>query len=379
MAGDSSSKTEKPTPKKLRDARREGQIARSPDVSWLGILVSSFILEHTARAVMRDARELMIAATLVIQHPENAGALAILAKGLRACLFDSLPLALTIMVIGVASTAAQGGVNVSAKKLKPKMERVNPFKGLKRMFGMNSVWELVKQLAKSAVVALLVWRAVKKIMPVLVGAGHLQLDRVVNTVVSASMGMLRITAMAALVLAAADYAVQWKRTRKQLMMSHKEVTDEHKQSEGDPQLKAALRSRAYALSRNRMMADVATADVVLVNPTHVAVALKYDAARGAPRVVAKGAGVLAARIRAIASEKRVPLVEDVPLARALHKSCKVGQEIPAELYTAVARVLAFVMSLRARGSAAGVHRVRPPQLTQAPGRPPPLVGKRPSR
>jgi flagellar biosynthetic protein FlhB len=372
MAGDSSSKTEKPTPKKLKDARREGQIARSPDVSaWLGILVASFILEHTARAVMRDARELMIAATLLIHQPETAGALAILGKGLRACLLDSLPLALTMVVIGIASTGAQGGIHVSAKKLKPKMERVNPLKGLKRMLGMQSVWELVKQLTKSAVVAILVWRAVKKTMPVLVGSGHLALDQVVNTVVSAAMGMLRITAMAALVLAAADYAVQWKRTRKQLMMSHKEVTDEHKQAEGDPHMKGAIRSRALALSRNRMMADVADADVVLVNPTHVAVALKYDAARGAPRVIAKGAGVLAARIRKIASENRVPLVEDVPLARALHKSCKVGQEIPAELYTAVARVLAFVMSLRAKGSAAGTHRVpRPRQLTQAPAQQP---------
>jgi flagellar biosynthetic protein FlhB len=140
-------------------------------------------------------------------------------------------------------------------------------------------------------------------------------------------------------------------------MSLYEVKQEHKQSEGDPQLKGAIRSRQIAMSRNRMMADIATADVVLVNPTHVAVALRYDPAKGAPRVVAKGQGNIAAKIRELAEQNRVPMVQDVPLARALHKACEVGQEVPAEMYTAVATVLAFVMALKSKGSAAGTHRV----------------------
>jgi flagellar biosynthetic protein FlhB len=139
-------------------------------------------------------------------------------------------------------------------------------------------------------------------------------------------------------------------------MSKHEVKREMKQSEGDPHMKGAIRARARALSRNRMMAAVGEADVLLVNPTHVAVALKYDALSGAPRVVAKGAGVVAARLRQLATEHRVPMVEDVPLARSLHKACEIGQEIPPEMYTAVARVLAFVLSLKSRGSAAGLHR-----------------------
>jgi flagellar biosynthetic protein FlhB len=365
VAADSSSKTEKPTPKKLKDARKQGQIARSPDVSaWAGILASSYVLEHTAQATMRDARELLISGTAMIQNPDPQTAINILGAGLRASVVDTLPLALTLLIVGVAMTGAQGGIYLSASKLKPKMERINVLKGLKRMLGMNSLWELFKQLAKSTVVAILAWRAVSHVMPILVGSGRLPLDQVVVAVVHSALSMIRIAAVASLVLAAADYAVQKKRTTKQLMMSHKEVTDEHKQSEGDPQLKGTLRARALALSRNRMMSDVGDADVVLVNPTHVAVALKYDATRGAPRVVAKGAGVLAARIRKIATEKRVPMVEDVVLARALHKSCKVGQEIPAEMYTAVARVLAFVMSLRARGSAAGLHHTPRPRTLE---------------
>jgi flagellar biosynthetic protein FlhB len=139
-------------------------------------------------------------------------------------------------------------------------------------------------------------------------------------------------------------------------MSKDEVKQEHKQSEGDPQLKGAIRSRQLAASRNRMMADVMTADVVLVNPTHVAVALRYDAERGAPRVVARGAGVIAAAIRERAGEARVPLVRDVPLARALYSSTTVGQEIPAELFAAVAQVLAYVISRRSRGQSGGEHR-----------------------
>ena len=155
-----------------------------------------------------------------------------------------------------------------------------------------------------------------------------------------------------------------KRLMKQLRMTHQEMKDENKQSEGDPNLKGAIRSKQLAVSRNRMMSEIVSADVVLVNPTHVAVALRYEQGRGAPRVVAKGSGHVAARIRERAAEHRVPMVEDVPLARALHAACEVGQEIPAEVYTAVARVLAFVLGLRARGSAAGTHRV--PAQTAAP-------------
>jgi flagellar biosynthesis protein FlhB len=159
-------------------------------------------------------------------------------------------------------------------------------------------------------------------------------------------------------------------------MTKKEVRDEHKQSEGDPHVKGQIRSRQMAAARSRMMAAVPEADVVLVNPTHVAVALRYDPAKGTPRVVAKGAGLVATRIRELAEANRVTLVEDIPLARALHAGCEVGQEIPPQLYQAVAQVLAFVLSLRAAGVPAGRHR------TPRTGEPLPEVpraGRRPPR
>jgi flagellar biosynthesis protein FlhB len=188
-----------------------------------------------------------------------------------------------------------------------------------------------------------------------------------------ALALIRNVAVAGVVLAAADYLVQRHRVGKQTKMSKDDVKQEHKQSEGDPQLKGAIRSRQLAASRNRMMADIPTADVVLVNPTHVAVALRYDPDKGAPRVVARGAGVIAAAIRERAGEARVPLVRDVPLARALYSSTTVGQEIPAELFAAVAQVLAFVISRRSRGQRGGEHRSPRPEGELAA---PPRIGHR---
>ncbi len=159
-------------------------------------------------------------------------------------------------------------------------------------------------------------------------------------------------------MAMADFAVVRRRNNKSLKMSKHEIKEEMKSTEGNPLLRGAIRSRAMAISRNRMIADVATADVVMLNPTHIAVALRYEPGKGAPRVVAKGGDHVAARIREVAQPARVPMVEDVPLARTLYQVVDIGAEIPGDLFEAVARVLAFIMTLRSRGSASGVHTVR---------------------
>lgn len=163
---------------------------------------------------------------------------------------------------------------------------------------------------------------------------------------------MRSAVVAGLILAAIDVFVVMRRNRKRTRMTKKEVKDENKSSEGDPLIRSQRRSRQLAMSRNRMMAAIVDADVVLVNPTHFAIALKYEPGKSAPRVVAKGAGVIALKIRERAETDRVPIVKDIPLTRALHSACDLGQEIPVELYNAVARVLAFVLALRTRGSAA---------------------------
>jgi flagellar biosynthetic protein FlhB len=352
-----SEKTEQPTEQKLKKAKAEGQIGRTPDISaWFGMLAASIMLPKTLGKAMEHAEELMAKIPETVANPDPQLALGILKDGLFSAFWAVLPLAMVMMGVGIAAAGAQGGIRVATKLFIPKFNRLNPWPGLKKMLGPQSLWEGVKALVKTTVLGLVLWMTMKDIVPLLMTAGRLQLGSLLAVVNDATLTLIRAASAAGIVMAAADYFVVRKRTNKQLRMTKDEVKREHKNSDGDPHVKAQIRAKQMAMARNRQMADVPTADVVLVNPTHVAVALRYDPAKGAPRVVAKGTGVIAAKIRDLATEHRIPMVQDVPLARALNSGCEVGQEIPAEFYGAVAKVLAFVMSLKARGSAAGTHR-----------------------
>jgi flagellar biosynthetic protein FlhB len=360
MSGDKSQKTEKPTARKLKDAKRDGQIARTPELgSWLGMLVAIYLCRITVARTVQAARTLFLDSAGVIAHPDPGSALHLLGAGLMKGALAVAPLAFGVLVVGFAASAAQGGVHVSAKSFKPKLDHLNPLKGIKKVFGVRGVWEVSKALVRTAILAGLLYRTVKSVVPLTQTGTVVPLDTTLHELGKAVFGFARTAATTGLLLAAADYAYQYKRTRGALKMTKHEVKEEYKNAEGDPRMRSAIRSRQMAMRRVRMMRDVATADVVLVNPTHVAVALKYETGRGAPRVVAKGAGAVAARIRAEAESHRVPMVEDIPLARAIYRVCDIGQEIPQEIFMAVARVLAFVFALRRRGSAAGTHH-RPP-------------------
>jgi flagellar biosynthetic protein FlhB len=366
----SGEKTEKPTPQKRRKARRDGQIARSADVgAWLGMLAASFLLPMTISRAAAQGRALLAHLPGMVARPDAERAVSVLGEGLRGAVLTVAPLALCLLVLGVVAAAAQGGLHMATKLMMPKFSRVNPFSGIKRTLGPQAWWEGVKALVKSVALGAVLYTTLGGLVPLLMAAGTIPFEVLLGTIGDGMLTLMRTAAAAGLVMAAADYLVVRRRTGKQLRMSKQEVKEEHKRSEGDPQLKGAIRQRQMAISRNRMMAELPTADVVLVNPTHVAVALRYDAARGAPRVVAKGAGTVARRIREVAMDNRIPLVQDVPLARSLHAACDLGAEIPPELYGAVARVLAFVLGLKARGSAAGTHRAPDPTSTTAPSRP----------
>ncbi|GAA1794818.1 EscU/YscU/HrcU family type III secretion system export apparatus switch protein [Planosporangium flavigriseum] len=358
----SGEKTEKPTEKKKREARKEGQIARTPDLgSWGGLLVASMLLPMLVRNIMDTTEKLFVQCTAVISDPDPGKAMKLLVTGLTDGAMTVAPLAFAMMATAIIAAAAQGALRPSSKLLKPDVKRLNPFTGIKKTFGPQALWEAVKVTAKTAVLGTVLYLQLRTMLPGLVTAASMPLPALLKLIADAILALFRTAAAAGLVIAVADYAMSRRRTNKQLKMSKHEVKQEHKQQEGDPLLKGAIRSRQMAMSRQRMMSDLAKADVVLVNPTHVAVALRYDPSKGAPRVVAKGAGAIAARIREVAAEKRIPMVQDVPLARALYKACDLGSEIPPELYSAVARVLAFVMTLKTRGSAAGLHRA--PALT----------------
>jgi flagellar biosynthetic protein FlhB len=303
-------------------------------------------------------RRLMAESTAGFQDPTAATARRVLSDGLTGIAGVLAPLAISGLLVALVAASAQGGVHFASKKLKPDFKHLNPLQGLKRMFGMQTLWEAAKSILKTTVCALVLWIAVRRMLPHLALSGGLSLNSILGSTSQAIVTMIRLAAVAGVAIGLADYVVARRRTEKSIKMTKHDVKQEHKQSEGDPNVRSAIRSRQIRMSRNRMMADIATADVVVVNPTHVAVALKYEPLRGAPRVVAKGAGAVAAKIRERATEHRVPMVEDVPLARAIYTSCEIGQEVPAELFQAVARVLALVMSLKRRGSAAGLHRSR---------------------
>jgi flagellar biosynthetic protein FlhB len=355
--GPGGEKTEKPTAQRLKKARKDGQIPRTQELgTWLGMATASVLLPMIASKGFEEVQKLFLQIRAVADKPEVPAIAALLGQALTAFLTTVLPLALGLMVVGVLASAAQGGVTFATKGMKPTLKKFNPATGLKRMFGTQGLWEVVKALIKTVALGTVVIITSDRAQTLVSAAGAMPLSAVIDVFVDSAILMFRVVALTGLIIAVADYVVVRQKMMKQLKMSRYEITQEHKQSDGDPHMKGQRRAVALAMSRNRMMSDVAQADVLLVNPTHVAVALKYEAAKGAPRVVAKGAGEVAAKLRAIAAENRVPMVQDIPLARALHASCELGQEVPPQLFTAVARVLAFVMHLGVRGVRGGMHR-----------------------
>lgn len=371
MASPGEEKTEKPTPKKRREARKEGRIARTPDLGgWLSVLVLGLAVGPLLGREIGAWRALIETSLRAAERPSVPLALQLLGNGARHAFVTVLVVAGIVAVVGVASAVAQGGMIFSPKLVKPSLKKLDPIQGFKKVFGPKALWDGAKMLLKSAVVALLGMLAVRSVMP-LVG-GLVPIDVTIDMVHAKGIELMRNAALAALVMAAVDYAVQRRRVNKQMRMSKSEVKQEYKQSEGDPLVKNAIRARQLAAARNRMIADIPKADVVLTNPTHVAVAIRYSG-QASPKVVARGAGAVAARIREMATEARVPLVQDVPLARALYRSTEVGQEIPRELWTAVAQVLAFVISRRRAGQYGGQHRS---PRTDQPLPAVPLAGRR---
>jgi flagellar biosynthetic protein FlhB len=348
-------KTEAPTPKKKREARKKGQIAKSPDITmWAQILVAGVVLKFTVTKAAHVFSDLLDQIGNTMRHPEPGVAMGLFGEALLDSAILCAPLAGAMAVVGVIGAIAQGGVVVNGGAIKPKAERINIAKGLKRQFSMQSVWQATKTLLKTAVLTYVCWGPLWNTTKAIVGVGQPDIGSVFLDIGVSASGMIQKVAVAGLILGALDYAIARRKINKGMRMTKHEVKQEARQSEGDPQMKAQIRSRQQQISRNRMMAAIADSTVVVVNPTHVAVALKYDQATGAPTVVAKGRCETAARIRARAEEHGVPIVRDVPLARAIESTCALGQEIPSELYEAVARLLAFVFTLSRAPGMGGV-------------------------
>ena len=355
---DAQERTEQATDKRMKEAREKGRLSKSMDLTaWVGVGAASVMLPFTIDLGTRAGIDQVFTIRSIIENPDPAAALQALGDGLGSILATIGPLLAVAAIAIVGAAAAQGGVHL--KKLEGKYEQFNIVKGVGRVFGMRALWEGAKTLLKSAVVAVGLYLVIQGLMPVLLTAGSMSLTALLGAAMGGASGLLQAAVGAGLVLAGLDVLVVMRRNRKQTRMTKREVRDEQKNSDGDPLIRSQRRSRQLAMSRNRMIAAIGSSDVVLVNPTHIAIALKYEPGKSAPRVVAKGSGTIAQRIREKAEEERVPIVKDIPLARALHAGCQLGDEIPVDLYNQVARVLAFVMSLKARGSAYGTHTMTP--------------------
>lgn len=346
---DTSSKTEKATPQRVKKARKEGQIARSPELtSWLGLLVSIYMLEMTFKRGNQFIMELWRSTGEAMTLADERVMLRLFGQGMWGVITTVGPLMIALFALAIVGNVAQVGFVLTSKPMKPKLSRLNPFAGIKKMFSPHTGWEMLKSLLKILILGGVAWSTLAGLVPQLTQGGPYSVWQVVAVTGKASLDFGRTAAIMGLVLATTDFIMQKRRINKSLKMSKQEIKEEGRAAEGDPHMKGAIRSKQRQMSANRMMAAVSKADVVLVNPTHIAIALSYESTRGAPRVVAMGAGAVATKIREEAQKHNVPMVEDKPLARTIYKVCDVGDEIPANLFEAVARLLAFIFSLKQR-------------------------------
>ncbi|ROQ37360.1 flagellar biosynthetic protein FlhB [Frondihabitans sp. PhB188] len=355
MADETGEKTEDATEKRMKEVHGKGQLSKSTDLSaWVGVAAAVIAIPGAIDRATTAGLHQVLTVQDVIKDPTQARATAAMFDAFSSIGGVMGPMLAIVGIAVLVTAVVQGGVHF--KKSIMKFEHFNLLAGIKNMFGMQALWQGAKVLLKTGVVALVLWTVIQGLLPVLMNA-DLPLSSLMAAAGSGVSSLVVAAVAAGLVLGGLDVLVVMRRNRKKTRMSKKEIKDESKSSDGDPLIKQQRRARAMAMSRGRMMSAIADADVVMVNPTHVAVALKYEPGRSAPRVVAKGAGEVARGIREKAEAEGVPMVKDIPLARALHAACELGDEIPVELYSPVARVLTFVMALTARGSRAaeGVH------------------------
>lgn len=356
MSGSAGDKTEKATPKRRDEARKRGQVAKSTDLNGAIVLISallalSLIGPHVV-ATMQHSLEDGLAS---IAHPQElmtaAGLSALFMATLRSVALGVAPIAAVCIVAGVVSNLGQVGLKPATQALIPDPRRINPLTGARNVFGTRIIFEAGKSIAKVGIVGVIVALALIPRLTELsatVGANPAALGALLCSMVFA---IAQRAAIAYLLIAAVDYGYQRWRHEKSMRMSKEDLKEEMKQHSLPAEVKGALRRRQLQAARARMMAAVPQADVVVVNPTHFAVALKYDGTRPAPECVAKGQDLIALQIRRLAEEHGVPVVEDRPLARSLHAAIEIGQIVPEELYQAVAQVLAYVYRVARRRSA----------------------------
>ncbi len=352
MADNGGDRSEKATPRKRQKSRKEGQVANSKEMASAAVLLTGLaIFFFFASWMLTSVKGTMQSLFLLVgQYEINMETLFPLAK---MCVTESAkvlaPVMLSVLVAGLTANIAQVGVKFSTKPMMPDLKKINPISGLKKMFSMRSLVELVKSLVKITLVGTIAYKVIAGSFDEMIAVGQLSIHGVFAVLGSIALKLVWYVCLAMVVLAILDLAYQRYDNEKKMKMSKQEVKDEHKNFEGDPKIKSRQRAIQREMAMRRMMADVPQADVILTNPTHVAVAIKYDADKAdAPLVIAKGAGFIAQKIRETAKDAHVPVLERPPLARELYRVVEIGKAIPNSLFEAVAEILAYIYNLKGK-------------------------------
>ena len=344
-------KTEKATSKRRQEARRKGQVAQSREVSSAMILMASLGFFYFAGSWMFWNLSDIITGVyqnigvLRLNSINDASAFSL--EVVSKLLLVLLPFLVPIAIAGFVANVFQVGFQINTESMAPKLSKLNPISGMKRFVSLKSLVELGKSIIKLLFIGSIAYLLVKNDMKAFPALINQEVGQILVFIARAALKICFFVCLALIVLAVLDFLYQRWQHEEDLKMTKQEVKDEHRQSYGDPKVKARIRGVQLEMARRRMMEAVPEADVVITNPTHLAIALKFDAQEMiAPRVLAKGAGYVAQRIREIAEENQIPIVEEKPLAQALYKMVELGEYIPAELYRAVAEVLAYVYRLK---------------------------------
>ena len=343
-------RTEKATPKRREQARRKGQVAQSREIPSVLIILTAMGIFYFAGSwvignmfdVIRSVYEQLD----TLRLNEIADVHAFSAGIFEKVFLILIPFFLPLLIVGVAGNIGQIGFEFHSEPLRPKLNKFNPISGLKKLVSLKSLVELVKSILKILVVGGVAYGVLKKEYAKFPALMQQEVGHILIFIGQIAFKILFFVSLALIILAVLDYIYQRWQHEENLKMTKQEVKDERKQSEGDPKIKARIRRVQLEMAHRRMMDAVPEADVVITNPIHLAVALKFDPVEMvAPTVLAKGSGHIAERIKEIAGNHQVPIVENKPLAQALHKMVEIGEFIPAELYRAVAEVLAYVYRL----------------------------------
>jgi flagellar biosynthetic protein FlhB len=350
-------RTEQPSTKRLEDARRQGQVPRSRELSMMAVTLGGAAVLWAGRADFGEGMSALLTSGLDLSRTtllDPDSMVRLFRDGVGSGLRVLAPLFIACLVASVVGSIALGGFSFSFESLLPKFEKLNPLTGVKRIFGWNGLAELAKSLAKFLLVAAVAYLLIRHLAGDFMSLGTLTLQAAAAR--SAWLATLCLVGLSAtlVLIAAADVPFQYWQHHRQLKMTKQEAKDEAKETEGRPEIRSRLRQLQRAIAQRRMIADVPKADLVAVNPTHYAVALRYDAAKmKAPRVVAKGSDLVAFNIRRVAEKHNVPIFEHPEFTRAVYFTSEIGEEVSPRLYVAVAQVLTYIYQLTGRTVAGG--------------------------